>query len=70
MRDQELVLEQYRKGLIPREAFVEEHEYGYALISVPCWECGEVCIVYPDETAMCKEHWTRYPRNWQVLSVE
>lgn len=67
--DQQLLLEAYRTGIVTEEQFQAGHEYGNMLQRGFCWECGEPTVIYPDEFPMCAEHWTRYPRTWQLEHV-
>ena len=67
--DQQLLLDAYRRGIVDDETFRAEHEYGYMLVRGFCWECEEPTVQYPDEFPMCAEHWTRYPRTWQLELV-
>lgn len=66
------LLEMYRKGYMTEAELRRDHEIGWAVCRSRCWQCDELVVTFltSNETPMCPQHYLRYPRNWQLESLD
>ena len=66
------MLDMFQMGYITEEELRRDHVIGYAVTRNTCWQCDEpvVTFVTSNETPMCPQHYLRYPRNWQLESLD